>query len=178
MSKRIKPPPAKAKVTVNEADMTLAAKIGRAAEEARRKRVGRVDSLAGRKDRPRPPARKGVAKLPNGIPTGRPPGAGNRVSTYIKMAITGAMEDVGEDGKGKGGTRGYMRYLARFEAASFVGLVKRVIPVQVKADLDPGSLLTKLITAAAAQRTVRSNGGGILDAEVRALPPPKRPNGS
>src|SRR3954469_23856688 len=48
---------------------------------------------------------------------GRPKGSENVYSREIKEAVIGAANDVGEDGEGGGGMRGYMRFLARSQPA-------------------------------------------------------------
>ena len=49
----------------------------------------------------------------------------------MKEAIIGAANDIGEDGKGAGGMRGYMRMVAREEVAVFGGMLRAVMRTQV-----------------------------------------------
>lgn len=120
-----------------------------------------------------------LAKYPNGNPKlgipgpGRPPGP-NNFTKQLKFAIMGAAEQVGEDGKGKGGTLGYMKRLATFEPAVFAGLLKRILPVQIKADLDPNGLASRMLQAAAAQKSLlNGNQPATIDITPRLAPPPK-----
>lgn len=69
----------------------------------------------------------------------RPPAAGmgrkkgqvNKTTATLKEAILLAAQDVGEDGKGRGGLTGYLRRVAMEDVKAFSGLLGRVLPLQV-----------------------------------------------
>jgi hypothetical protein len=62
-----------------------------------------------------------------------------------------AAEDVGEDGDGKDGVRGYMRRLAIHEPAVFGQLLRRIMPVEVRRDVDPNSTIGQVLEAVRAK---------------------------
>lgn len=78
------------------------------------------DQPAAKKAQPRGGSRKGVP---------------NRVTRALRDAILGAAEDIGEDGKGRDGLTGYLRTLARAEPKAFAGLLGRVLPTQIQAEV-------------------------------------------
>ena len=65
---------------------------------------------------------------------GRPPGTPNKVPAYLKQCILLAANDVGEDGHGRGELRGYLKRLAIHHPSVFGSLLKRILPVTIKAD--------------------------------------------
>jgi hypothetical protein len=82
---------------------------------------------------------------------GRPRGVQNRVTVALKQAIILGAEDVGEDGKGKDGLQGYMRRLALQEPSVFGQLLRRIMPVEVRRDIDPNSTLGQVLEAVRAR---------------------------
>ena len=62
---------------------------------------------------------------------GRQKGVPNRTTTMLKDAILEAAHKVGEDGQGRGGTTGYLQFLASNEPKAFASLLGRVLPLQV-----------------------------------------------
>ena len=79
---------------------------------------------------------------------GRPLGATNRIPTALREAIMQAASEVGEDEKGLNGLVGYLRRLAIHEPSVFGSLLKRLLPVRVKGELDASSLLVQAMQAA------------------------------
>lgn len=67
---------------------------------------------------------------------GRPKGVPNKATATLREAIILAAEDVGDDGAGRGGLRGYLRGLAVAEPKAFASLLGRVVPLQVVGDGD------------------------------------------
>lgn len=67
---------------------------------------------------------------------GRPKGALNKTTTALKDAILLAAADVGEDGDGRGGLRGYLRAVAKDDKKAYSGLLGRVLPLQIAGDPD------------------------------------------
>jgi hypothetical protein len=88
-----------------------------------------------------------ASKLVPTTDTRRPPNAGkgrtkgtpNKTTAILKQAILLAAEEVGEDGKGKGGTTGYCRRLALQEPKAFASLMGRILPTQVTGE-DGGAI--------------------------------------
>lgn len=62
---------------------------------------------------------------------GRKKGSRNKTTTVLKEAILQAAELVGEDGKGKGKTVGYLQKLATDHPPAFAQLLGKVLPLQV-----------------------------------------------
>ena len=79
----------------------------------------------------------------------------------------------GFDQKGKWGLLGYVRALARYEKKTYAMLLAKFIPTKIQADLDPNSLMAKLLQTAAATRSVRDGQQPVIDVTPRPLPPPK-----
>ena len=65
---------------------------------------------------------------------GKKPGTLNKTTAVLKDAILLAAQNVGEDGKGKGGLTGYLQRLANQEPKAFSSLLARVLPMQVTGD--------------------------------------------
>jgi hypothetical protein len=94
---------------------------------------------------------------------GRGKGTPNKTTKILKDAILLAATDVGEDGSGKDGLVGYLRTIAMRCPQAFVGLLGRVIPVQITGE---GGGPIRMITmdmsnaeaAQAYQDTLKSNG--------------------
>jgi hypothetical protein len=97
--------------------------------------------------------------------TGRPKGSQNRVTVALKQAIMLAADDVGEDGDGKDGVRGYMRRLALHEPAVFGQLLRRIMPMEVRRDVSPDSILGQVLTAVRAKLEVER--ALVIDAKPR-----------
>jgi hypothetical protein len=67
-------------------------------------------------------------------PRGRPKGAKNLMTRNIVQAIRDGCADCGEDGKGTGGLRGYMKRLATHDMKTMGMLVRSLIPREVKVE--------------------------------------------
>jgi hypothetical protein len=65
---------------------------------------------------------------------GRPKGSRNALTRAISDAIIVAAEQVGEDGKGKGGLVGYLKRVAKKDHRAFCPLLGRALPLQVKVE--------------------------------------------
>jgi hypothetical protein len=66
---------------------------------------------------------------------GRPKGSRNVLTRVISDAILEAAEQVGEDGKGKGGLVGYLKRVAKKDPKVFCSLLGRVLPLQKEANM-------------------------------------------
>lgn len=85
-------------------------------------------------------------KRPEGA--GRVKGKPNRTTRILKEAILMAAEQVGEDRKGRDGLVGYLRNVAKSEPKAFVGLLGRVLPLQITGDPDrPLRMITQNMSA-------------------------------
>ncbi|MCW5678440.1 MAG: hypothetical protein KIT65_10900 [Xanthobacteraceae bacterium] len=67
---------------------------------------------------------------------GRKKGVPNKTTQALKDAILLAAEQRGEDGKGKNGLTGYLKFLANDEPKAFASLLGRVLPLQVTGEND------------------------------------------
>lgn len=75
---------------------------------------------------------------------GRKPGVSNAVNKLLKDAIIEAAAEVGSDGAGKGELVGYLTQRAKDQPVAFMGLIGRVIPLQVEGAGDDGSIVVKI----------------------------------
>jgi hypothetical protein len=78
---------------------------------------------------------KSTAKPPN-AGKGRVKGVPNKTTAVLKDAILLAAEEVGQDGSGKGGLKGYLTYVAKSDVKAFSALLGRVLPLQLAGDED------------------------------------------
>lgn len=67
---------------------------------------------------------------------GRPKGSANKTTALLKDAILMAAEEVGEDGAGKDGLVGYLRQVAKEDVKAFSGLLGKVLPLTINAQID------------------------------------------
>lgn len=74
-------------------------------------------------------------KRPSPNPNGRPKGSKNKTTAALKDAILLAAEQTGADGTGNGGLLGYLKRLAVLEPRSFVGLLGKLLPTNIVADV-------------------------------------------
>jgi hypothetical protein len=94
--------------------------------------------------------------------TGRAKGTPNRVTGLLREAILQAAEEAG----GKDGLIGYLRKAATECPTAFLGLLGKVLPLQVSADAGDGQITVEIIK--------RHYSDGALDASPRAaLPRPQ-----
>jgi hypothetical protein len=63
--------------------------------------------------------------------TGRKKGTPNKTTQVLKDAILLAAEEVGQDGEGKGGLKGYLQMVAKSDVKAFSTLLGKVLPMQV-----------------------------------------------
>jgi hypothetical protein len=103
--------------TMNKSDR-LAARLTRGSQPARRRMKGKRFSTDDQ------PKRRG-----------RPKGATNLMTRELKEAILGGCSDCGEDGKGKGGLRGYMKRMAKEDSKTFGMLLRAIMPADVKIEV-------------------------------------------
>ena len=67
-------------------------------------------------------------------PKGRVKGRPNKVTMMLRDAILLAADDLGEDGKGTDGMRGWLRWLAKRHPDLYTPLMAKVLPIQVSVD--------------------------------------------
>jgi hypothetical protein len=68
---------------------------------------------------------------------GRPKGAKNKVTMHMREMVMLASEKVGENGRGRDGTVGFLCRLARREPKAFAQLLGKLIPLQIEQDPNP-----------------------------------------
>ena len=81
------------------------------------------------------PVKKTKFKLPPG--PGRPKGVPNKSTALLKDAILKAAEQAG----GEGGIVGYLALQAHESPAAFLGLLGKVLPMQVVGSGDDGAIV-------------------------------------
>jgi hypothetical protein len=84
--------------------------------------------------RPKKPGTYGRGNPPPG--KGRVPGSANRIGRDLKIAVLTAAANVGRSGSGKGGLVGYLEFLAGRHPKAYAGLLGRVLPLQINADVN------------------------------------------
>lgn len=72
-------------------------------------------------------------KMP--VSPGRPKGVPNQTTKLLRDCILLAADDVGQDGAGKDGLRGYLRHVAMTNVPAFASLMGKVLPLQVNANV-------------------------------------------
>lgn len=75
---------------------------------------------------------------------GRKKGTPNKVGVTLKEAILAAAAKVGENGRGRDGLEGYLKFLAREEPRTFGALLGRVLPMQLTGE-NGGPIDAKLV---------------------------------
>lgn len=71
---------------------------------------------------------------------GRPVGANGKINKLIREAVLEAADNVGSDGKGKGGMVGYLEKRALDQPQAFMGLLGRAMPMQVEGNGEDGEI--------------------------------------
>lgn len=71
---------------------------------------------------------------------GRPVGANGKINKLIREAVLEAADNVGSDGKGKGGIVGYLEKRALDQPQAFMGLLGRAMPMQVEGNGEDGEI--------------------------------------
>lgn len=67
---------------------------------------------------------------------GRPPGTKNKIPYKVQNIVLQAIEELGEDGRGKNGAVGYLKAVARRHPEAYLRLIEKLIPAQAKLDVE------------------------------------------
>src|SRR5262249_14889055 len=97
----------------------VAARLTRGSQPGRRREKGKRFSTDDQPKRPR----------------GRPKGATKLLTRELKEAILGGAADCGEDGKGTGGLRGYLKRMAIEDTKTMGMLLRAILPADVKVEV-------------------------------------------
>jgi hypothetical protein len=89
---------------------------------------------------------------------GRPRGSVNRVNAIIKEAALLAVEQTGENGRGKGGVVGFFRRVCRKDPRAMVGLLQKIMPTQVTLEGDIEHTHNHYSTAADIRKELAARG--------------------
>ena len=90
--------------------------------------------------RPRAPDGKFGPGQPTPVCAGRKPkGRPNKLARDVKAGILDAAIAHGSDGEGAGGLQGFFAFLIKNDLRAFTGLVARLVPMKLTADVDATS---------------------------------------
>jgi hypothetical protein len=87
-------------------------------------------------------------------PVGRAKGVKNKFTVRLKEAILEAAEKSGSNGRGKGGTVGYLVWLSRAEPAVYGRMLEKIMPMQI----DVKDTTNKTLTPEEAAERLRERG--------------------
>ena len=76
---------------------------------------------------------------------GRPIGAQSHMTRRLKEAIYAAGEEIGFDGRGTDGMKGYLKRLALHDVAAYTSLLRMVLPRQVYAQVEASSVVLEVL---------------------------------
>jgi hypothetical protein len=101
-------------------------------------------------------------------------GSQNKIARDVKNGIIDGAVAHGEDGKGKGGLVGYMRFCARRYPKQYMQLLGRLLPYNISADVASGAIATINIISVPEGHYV-SVPQEVLERQPKVLePPPQR----
>lgn len=89
-----------------------------------------------------------AARKPPAAGQGRKKGVPNKTTATLKEAILLAAEEVGQDGAGEDGLKGYLKRVATEDVKAFAGLLGKVLPMQVAgtdADGNPTAIQINIV---------------------------------
>lgn len=106
---------------------------------------------------------------------GRGKGTPNKTTRILREAVILAAEQMGRDGKGKEGLVGYLKKLADKHPDLFVGLLGRVLPMQLVGPSDGPVKVEVELTLPEMQRRLEEEGIPLsFDPPVTLLPPARK----
>ena len=76
---------------------------------------------------------------------GRPIGAQSHMTRRLKEAIYAAGEEIGFDGRGTDGMKGYLKRPALHDVAAYTSLLRMVLPRQVYAQVEASSVVLEVL---------------------------------
>lgn len=97
-----------------------------------------------------------AARKPPNAGMGRKPGVPNKTTAALKDAVLLAAEEIGVDGEGKDGLKGYLKMLAMTEPKAYAGLLGKIIPLQINGHLQH-ELISKEQRDAAVAAAIRAD---------------------
>jgi hypothetical protein len=104
------------------------------------------------------------------LAVGRPPGAANAVSRVLKQAVLRAAEEVGDPlNSNQDGLVGYLRWAAVHEAPGFLGLLRKIMPQTIKADV---GVAVDVLSSLRGGASMNGHSAPIIDVSPKALPHP------
>jgi hypothetical protein len=74
-------------------------------------------------------------------------GTQNKITQDLRRGIIEGAVEHGEDGKGKGGLVGYLKFCARKHPKAYLGLLGKLLPYNISADVAAGTTATFNIIA-------------------------------
>ena len=87
-----------------------------------------------------PPPKKDGRFQPGHVPAvHRKKGTQNKITQDLRKGIVEGAAEHGEDGKGKGGLVGYLEFCARKHPKAYLGLLGKLLPYNLAADIKEGT---------------------------------------
>ena len=77
------------------------------------------------------PRKPGTFTPGNTLSRGRMKGSVNRITKDLKLGLLDAAESLGEDGNGKNGLTGYLRFVGANHPKAFCHMLGKVLPLQI-----------------------------------------------
>jgi len=107
------------------------------------------------------PKRNATTFQPN-HKVGRPKGAQDRLPADLKKSFVDALRSFGSDGKGTDGIEGFIHHAIRNDLRGVLGVMAKIIPLQVKASVEGNHISNIIINAVPPNHFVKEDPNGVI----------------